>query len=58
MVVNEGGSDIYRRGLNKGAKKKKKEKNSAGKVAEDCSHSRPCGLRAAWLVEHLRHIGQ
>lgn len=42
----------------RGQKRKKRKKNSAGKVAEDCSHSRPCGLRAAWLVEHLRHIGQ
>lgn len=39
-------------------RKEKKGKNSAGKVAEDCSHARPYGLRAAWLVEHLRHIGQ
>lgn len=29
MVVNEGGSDIYRRGLNKGAKKKKRKKKTA-----------------------------
>lgn len=56
QLLNEWESDRYQRGQMKNGSQTRRK--TWAKVAEDCFHSRICGLSTVCLVEHLGHTGQ